>query len=478
MNLLKTYAPVFTTFQKATDVLIVLAGTWAIGAAEMPPMLARGLALYGSVLTLILFSYFDIYRSWRKASLFQQLKSLFFSWIAVLIGINVVILALSGEEHFKLLWPFALFRAPVFYKWALIIFLGMAVVRIVVKSALSFIRSRGYNVRRAVIVGAGQAGQRIGNDLVKDTWMGIELDGYFDDNRQAGDPVLRYERPVGKVIGPIVDCEDYVRSRKIEMVFIALPMSQEVQINHLMWELGTRGVTVYMVPDFLALGIQKAKMYDTLGGLPLLDLNLFPTWKRSFDIIFSLLIILVALPVWLVVVLLIKLEDRGPIFYRHPRVMESGKRFGCLKFRTMHIDADERLKDLLEKDPALQEEWRKSFKLKNDPRITKVGRFLRKTSLDELPQFVNVLKGEMSVVGARPIVVEELRNYYGKTALTYCSMKPGITGPWQVGKRNDVTDYQERVEMDRRYVLTCSLMSDLKIIGKTVLRMIWPKGAY
>ena len=148
----------------------------------------------------------------------------------------------------------------------------------------------------------------------------------------------------------------------------------------------------------------------------------------------------------------------------------------------MVVDADEKLKILLEENQDLQQEWEKSYKLKNDPRVTGIGRFLRQTSLDELPQFINVLKGEMSVVGARPIVGRELDEYYKgngqQSAGRYVSMKPGITGPWQVMKRNDMDDYKERIELDDWYVLNFSLRNDIMIIVKTVRCMFTGKGAY
>ena len=185
----------------------------------------------------------------------------------------------------------------------------------------------------------------------------------------------------------------------------------------------------------------------------------------------------------LLIMLCIKLDSRGPVFYRHTRIMATGREFECLKFRTMVVDAEKQLSELLEKDPALAEEWAKNYKLKDDPRITRIGRFLRRTSLDELPQFINVLRGEMSVVGARPIVGKELEEYYKKSdsdqsAGRYVSMKPGITGPWQVSKRNDMDDYKERVELDDWYVLNHSLWYDVKIIFKTIRCMFSGKGAY
>ena len=176
--------------------------------------------------------------------------------------------------------------------------------------------------------------------------------------------------------------------------------------------------------------------------------------------------------------MLIKLDDGGPVFYRHRRITAAGKEFDCIKFRTMRVGAENELPGLLAAHPELKKEWDAGFKLKNDPRVTRIGKFLRRTSLDEFPQFFNVLKGDMSVVGARPIVGRELKDFYKESAGRYCSMKPGITGPWQVGKRSDTEDYRERVELDDWYILNYSLWNDIKIIVKTVLMMIKGNGAY
>ena len=188
--------------------------------------------------------------------------------------------------------------------------------------------------------------------------------------------------------------------------------------------------------------------------------------------------ILISLPVMIPIAIVIKLTDRGSIFYGHERVGFQGRKFKVLKFRSMYPDADKRLKDILENDPKAKEEWEKTFKLKNDPRITPIGKFLRKTSLDELPQFFNVLKGDMSVVGPRPVVEEELKKYYRDKAKLYMSVKPGITGYWQVEGRSDIEDYEERVKMDEWYIKNQSFWLDLKIIFKTIKVMLTGKGAY
>jgi len=206
--------------------------------------------------------------------------------------------------------------------------------------------------------------------------------------------------------------------------------------------------------------------------------NNIPWWKRPFDIGFSLFAILVTLPIMIFIAIIIKLTDGGSVFYSHIRVGYRGRKFKVLKFRSMYMDADKKLKEILDNDPKAKEEWEKTFKLKNDPRITPIGKILRKTSLDELPQFLNVLKGDMSVVGPRPVVEEELKKYYKDKIEIYTSVKPGITGYWQVEGRNDVEDYKKRVAMDEWYVKNQSFLLDLKIILKTIKVMITGKGAY
>jgi Undecaprenyl-phosphate galactose phosphotransferase WbaP len=203
-----------------------------------------------------------------------------------------------------------------------------------------------------------------------------------------------------------------------------------------------------------------------------------PWWKRPFDLAFSIFAIIITLPIMVPIAIIIKLTDKGSIFYGHERVGYKGKKFKVLKFRSMYMDADRRLKEILENDPKAKEEWEKTFKLKKDPRITPIGKFLRKTSLDELPQFFNVLKGDMSVVGPRPVVEEELKKYYKDKAKYYLSVKPGITGYWQVEGRSDIENYGERVKMDVWYVKNQSFLLDLKIILKTIWVMLTGKGAY
>jgi exopolysaccharide production protein ExoY len=197
--------------------------------------------------------------------------------------------------------------------------------------------------------------------------------------------------------------------------------------------------------------------------------------KRLVDVVGAVILGLVFFPLILVIIFLMR-KGSGSVIYRHRRIGRGGQMFSCLKFRTMIPNADQVLRDLLDSDPELMAEWVRDHKLRHDPRVTRLGRFLRRTSLDELPQLLNVLRGEMSLVGPRPVVREELLRY-GRNVGTYLAAKPGITGLWQVTGRND-TDYRRRVVLDTYYVRNQNLMLDLYILAKTTGVVLGGNGAY
>ncbi len=196
--------------------------------------------------------------------------------------------------------------------------------------------------------------------------------------------------------------------------------------------------------------------------------------KRTFDVIFSLAVLVFFAPVYILIGLLIYLNSPGPILYKQKRVGKNGKLFTCMKFRTMIVGADKMLEQLLQSCPHCRAEFENNFKLKDDPRITPIGRWLRWTSLDEFPQFWNVLVGDMSVVGPRPLVPEELVKY-GDAIDQVLSIKPGITGLWQVSGRNDIP-YPKRIQIDVYYVRHHNFWLDIWIILKTIGVIIFPKG--
>ncbi len=197
---------------------------------------------------------------------------------------------------------------------------------------------------------------------------------------------------------------------------------------------------------------------------------------RLFDIAISLMALLFLAPALILVGTIVTLQDGGPVFYGQNRIGRGGKEFKCFKFRSMSVDADARLKRLLAEDPAARAEWERDHKLRDDPRITRFGQFIRKTSLDEFPQLWNVLKGEMSLVGPRPIVRAEVIKY-GRSFHKYTSVKPGITGLWQVAGRNDVT-YFRRVAMDRLFARKRTVVIYLAILCLTIPAVLLQRGSY
>lgn len=202
----------------------------------------------------------------------------------------------------------------------------------------------------------------------------------------------------------------------------------------------------------------------------------FPS-KRIFDILFSLFILITGAPLYLLIALSIVCTSKGGIIYAQERVGRGGRFFRCYKFRTMYKNAEQKLEQLIASDPKLKQEWESTQKLKNDPRITPIGLFLRKTSLDELPQFWNALIGDLSVVGPRPVLGEEVYKHMGSKALKILSVRPGITGLWQVTGRSN-TSYKHRVRLDEIYIDQRSFIFDLWLIIKTIPAIISCRGAY
>ena len=197
--------------------------------------------------------------------------------------------------------------------------------------------------------------------------------------------------------------------------------------------------------------------------------------KRCFDILAASAILVFLAPLVAVIALLVRREGR-PIFFAHTRIGRHGRLFKCLKFRTMVPDAAKVLAELIVRDPIARTEWERSFKLKNDPRITRLGHFLRKSSLDELPQLLNVIRGEMSLVGPRPVVPHELERY-GDARHYYLQVRPGITGLWQISGRSDL-DYEQRISLDTWYVRNWTLWYDISILLRTALTVPAKAGAY
>ena len=425
------------------------------------------LMLLTMFISLFIFHFGGLYRPWRGQDYFGEFKTILTSWITIVGCVLFLLFAFKVAARYS--------RVVLVY-WFVITPVLLMLVHGLARGFLRRVRARGRNLKTAIVVGAGDLGILVARYIHETPWAGTRVLGFFDDT--AGTWELRRVGHAKKpILGNLSDLPEYLKTHHVDLVYITLSMRLEEEIYWILGACRTLGSRIYFVPDLYAFRSFNTRL-QRFGDLLMFDFNPDSDWKRLFDICFSALVLLFTLPLTLLIGLMIKLQDGGPVFYGHQRITCAGKKFSCLKFRTMRVDADQKLKDILTNDPEAREEWNKTFKLKNDPRVTWIGRFLRKTSLDELPQFLNVLKGDMSVVGARPIVQCELRDYYGKSGGMYCSIKPGITGPWQVTKRSDTEDYGERVQLDTWYVLNHSFWLDLQIIYKTIGCMIKGKGAY
>lgn len=280
----------------------------------------------------------------------------------------------------------------------------------------------------------------------------------------------------------IEELKSYIKEYDIELIVLNLDKDLSLQIKGYLEELDYDGIKIMLFSEFTSKLLYRChihfneKNFEVYQNIHHNEVD--NSFKRIFDVLFSIFALILLSPVFLIVAVLIKIKSpNGPIFFGHQRIGKDGKFFRVYKFRTMVPDAEARLKKLLEEDEEARKEFEKDFKLKDDPRIIpSIGNFMRKASIDELPQFFNVFLGNMSVVGPRPIVEDEVKKY-GKYAIKLYSVKPGVTGLWQVSGRNDIR-YDDRVSLDMEYIDNKSLIKDIKIIFQTVMVMVLKKGAY
>ena len=329
-----------------------------------------------------------------------------------------------------------------------------------------------------IVVGAGKTAELVLNFFERDTGFGVKVIGIIDDK-----PISAYLPQKFKILGGFAQADKIVKANGVNTVVIAAPGLKRETLLDLINRIQPHVKNISFVPDLLGMpagNLEVEKLFDEKLVL-LRSKNNLARWynrlyKRIFDVCMSLLGMVFFIPLGILILLCIYIDSPGPVVFAHKRVGKQGKEFPCYKFRTMVPNAGRVLKEYLTKNSAAKEEWDNSFKLKDDPRVTRVGKFLRKTSLDELPQIWNVLIGQMSLVGPRPIVEAEIEKY-GEYISDYYIVPPGITGMWQVNGRSDTT-YPERVAMDTWYVRNWSVWIDLAYLFKTVKIVLERKGAY
>jgi exopolysaccharide biosynthesis polyprenyl glycosylphosphotransferase len=348
----------------------------------------------------------------------------------------------------------------------------VALMRLVVGMVLGWMYRRGWGMTNLLVVGSGRLGKLMMQHIAATPHLGFRVVGFVQDMDGPPTDFGRF-----KVLGTMPDLDHVIRSNRIEEVIIALPSHQHHQILRTVRLCERAGADFKLVPDMYELSLSRIDV-DAIEGVPLIGLRrtLTSSWqraiKRSIDIVIASAVLLIGAPVWLLIALAIKLDSQGPVLYRQERLGYRGEPFHFLKFRSMYMDADQ----LLERLRGQQGDRGVIFKDRRDPRRTRVGAFLRRTSLDEIPNFINVLRGEMSVVGPRPPLPSEFVNYedWEKARL---EATPGITGLWQVRGRSDI-DFDEMVLMDLYYIENWSLRLDLQILLRTIPAVLSRRGAY
>ncbi len=437
-------------------------------ASQQPFSFFHGKILLLALLVVGMFQFRGFYRMPRWTTLLDEV-----SLIA-----NAVTTSMALVILYSFLQRFYPSRLVFVLAWLVIIAL-LVFKRIVVRIVRERLWLRGIGVDRVLIVGAGRASQRMMQWLFGQPQLGYQVVGYIDDDLTSEHLAIathrRVERP--NYLGPSTGIREVVRRHDVNEVIIALPPTAHEQMLWIVDQCRADDIEFKLVPDLFELALDSVNIHE-VAGLPLIGLkpariagwNLFV--KRMMDVALSL-VVLTTLSVFMIAIAIaIKLDSDGPVLFRQERVGRNGRRFVCYKFRTMVRDAESMRDELIKLgnvDPRL-------IKNPNDPRRTRVGKVLRKFSLDELPQFFNVILGEMSIVGPRPPVPAEVAEYdewhRGRLLVT-----PGLTGLWQVSGRSNLT-FDEMVRLDLYYAEHWAPWLDIKIILRTIPAIVTARGAY
>lgn len=415
-----------------------------------------------TLLTILVFLVEGLYRGPRRPSWPNQL-SIIIRGTIIAVALLIIIVFIFRPYFFS--------RLIFAQAWALmVVFLGLA--RLLEDGLRGMLRRRGIGVVRLLLVGAGDVGRSIMQRLVAQPGLGYEVVGFVDDDSEKLQDIGRF-----KALGVTDNIPRLVTELAVDEVIITLPWLSHGKVLAIMSHCQQRGVQVKVVPDLYQISMNQVDI-DELNGIPLIGLRepslqvTSQLVKRGIDILVSLLALIALSPVLIATALSIVIDSPGPVIFPQIRVGQNGRTFTLYKFRSMRTGADE------EKDRLRQatETNGVTFKLKADPRRTRVGRFIRRTSLDELPQFYNVLRGEMSLVGPRPAIpaeVEQYEDWHRKRML----VKPGLTGLWQVMGRSELP-FEEMVMLDIFYIENWSLPMDLKILLRTIPSVLSGRGAY
>jgi Undecaprenyl-phosphate glucose phosphotransferase len=467
-SIFKSYSGFINLFSRFSDPLLVILA--AIAAYGMRfsfddlylPQDYRALVLFAVFCVVLIFPLFNLYGSWRGKSLAKQASAIIMAWFTVVLLMIVILFGLKVSSEYSRLW---------LGWWMLFGVLFSLIFRMCVYAFLQYQRLQGRNFRSVVIAGAGDLGKKLIYQTVDSPWTGFKIEALFDDNEQLrGASVNGY-----KVRGSLGEVEAFVARNHIDEVWIALPLRAEERVKELLYALRHNTVNIKLIPDIFGFSLLNHSMTE-IAGLPAVNLSDTPMGggnqiiKALEDRILALLIVPLITPLLFLIAIAIKVTSPGPILFKQKRHGWDGRVINVYKFRTMKLHDEEAGKI--------------AQASKGDSRITPIGAFLRGCSLDELPQFYNVLQGRMSIVGPRPHAVEhnELYKEQVNQYMLRHMVKPGITGWAQVnglrGETDTLDKMKKRVKYDLFYIENWSLWFDLKIIFLTIFKGFVHKNAH
>ena len=417
------------------------------------------------VLTLLVFRTAQLYRPWRGVDFMRLGRRVSLAWVVV----TFLLLALGFVTKTT-----AYFSRGVLLPWIFLTPLALLGMRLLVYKTLGVLRSSGRNFRTAVIAGAGTLGQHLAKSLLDLPWLGIRFLGFFDDQKMGGKIQLAGETHGHPVLGNLEEMVAFVRDYQVNLVYLALPMRAQARLREMIERLQDTTASVYFAPDVFIYALFQSSLTD-LRGIPLISLWETPFFgvnamlKRVLDVVLASFLLVCTAPLLLILSLGVKLTSPGPVFFKQRRYGLEGEEIRVFKFRTMSVCED---------GPDVPQVTR------DDPRLTAFGKFLRRTSLDELPQLFNVLQGRMSIVGPRPHAVAH-NEFYRQRLPRYMlrhKVRPGITGLAQVngfrGETETLEKMEQRLAYDLEYLRRWSLWLDVKLICQTVWKTISDKNAY